>query len=179
MNIFALSSNVNEIARWQIDKHCVKMILESAQMLSAAHRYLDGTLTPGISDKGRSVKRYKLSDERDSVLYGMTHENHPSTIWTRTCKANYLWHYKLFLAMQKEYEYRYGKKHACWKLQPYLKKPPLNIPEGSFTLPTPAMDDKYKVENDVIASYRKYYIQGKSHIAVWTKRKMPEWYKIT
>ena len=178
MNIFVLSSDVNEIARWQIDKHCVKMILESAQMLSSAHRYLDGEITPGLSKTGRSVKRYILPDDREPVLYGMTHANHPSTVWTRSNRANYDWHYQLFLAMLNEYEYRYGKKHACWKLEPHLKRAPNNVPQGDFTLPTPAMDDKYKVNNDVIASYRNYYVQGKSHLAAWTKRERPDWYAI-
>lgn len=177
MNIFVLSSDVNEIARWQIDKHCVKMILESAQMLSSAHRYLDGELTLGLSKTGRSVKKYILPDDRESILYGMTHVNHPSTAWTRANRSNYEWHYKLFLAMLNEYEYRYGKKHACWKLEPYLRKTPNNISDGSFTLPTPAMDEKYLVKDDIIASYRNYYVQGKAHLAAWTKRERPDWYE--
>lgn len=177
MNIFVLSSNVNKIACWQIDKHCVKMILESAQMLSSAHRYLDGKITLGTSKTGRSVKRYALPDDREAVLYGMTHVNHPSTVWTRATTLNYRWHYKLFIAMLNEYEYRYGKKHACWKLEPYLKNFPNNISKGEFTLPTPAMDEKYLIKNNIIESYRNYYIQGKSHLAKWTKREKPKWYK--
>ena len=42
MNIFYLSTNTDECARYHCDKHVVKMILETAQMLSTAHRVLDG-----------------------------------------------------------------------------------------------------------------------------------------
>ena len=42
MNIFYLHPNPQTAARMHCDKHCVKMILEYAQLLSTAHRDLDG-----------------------------------------------------------------------------------------------------------------------------------------
>ena len=42
MNIFYISDNPVEAAEWMVDRHVVKMILESAQLLSTAHRLLDG-----------------------------------------------------------------------------------------------------------------------------------------
>ena len=65
----------------------VKMILEYAQLLSTAHRVLDGTITIGLSKTGRKVKRYVLPDDRDSILYSATHINHPSAIWARSHAA--------------------------------------------------------------------------------------------
>ena len=44
MNIFVLDKNPIKAAQQHCDKHVVKMILESAQMLSTAHRILDGKL---------------------------------------------------------------------------------------------------------------------------------------
>ena len=42
MNIFYLSEDPLEAAQMMVDRHVVKMILESAQLLSTAHRILDG-----------------------------------------------------------------------------------------------------------------------------------------
>ena len=42
MNIFYLNESPEIAAVEHNDKHCVKMILESAQMLCTAHRVLDG-----------------------------------------------------------------------------------------------------------------------------------------
>lgn len=179
MNIFVLSENVNEIAMFQNDKHCIKMPLESALMLSTAHRVIDGKKITAISKSGRKIKKYVLNDERENILYGSSHINHPSTVWTRTNKQNYLWHFDLFVAMLKEYTYRYDKIHACEKLIPFLKNAPNNIPEGKFFLPTPAMPDDCKVKDDSIKSYQNYYIQKKQHLASWKKRSVPQWFSVT
>ena len=42
MNIFYLDRDPKIAAQMMCDKHVVKMILESAQILSTAHRVLDG-----------------------------------------------------------------------------------------------------------------------------------------
>ena len=181
MNIFALSHNVEEIAMWQVDKHCIKMPLESAMMLSCAHRYLDGRETIIQSAKtGRNMKKYVLPDDRESILYGVSHLNHPSTVWTRLNSENYQWHFSLFLAMLDEYHYRYDKVHACTKLIDYLKLCPNNIHKGGdFTLPTPAMPDECIVLGDSIQSYRNYYKMKKGHLWSWSGkvngRIKPEW----
>ena len=41
MNLFVLSKSKRRIARYMVDKHICKMILESVQMLSSAKRVLD------------------------------------------------------------------------------------------------------------------------------------------
>jgi hypothetical protein len=179
MNIFALSENVEEIAIWQVDKHCVKMPLESAMMLSSAHRYLDGKETIVKSKTGRNVKKYLLDDERDNILYGVSHLNHPCSKWTYETSENYKWHYKLLLVMLKEYTYRYGKNHACEKLLPYLKNIPENIKIDSRTPFATAMPDECKVPGDSIKSYRNYYFMNKQHLWSWSgktnSRKKPAW----
>ena len=45
MNIFVLDNDPVIAAQTQCDKHVVKMIVESAQMLSTAHRLLDGNVS--------------------------------------------------------------------------------------------------------------------------------------
>lgn len=99
MNIFYLDSDPVVCAQMHCDKHVVKMILESCQLLSTAHRVLDGHSTIEKSASGRNVKRWYLNDLRQGILYGATHINHPSAIWCREiffiihgC-VNFLMHY--------------------------------------------------------------------------------------
>ena len=176
MNIFYLDHDVVKCAEMHNDKHCVKMILEYAQLLSTAHRILDGTISTGLTKTGRKKTVYALADQRDSILYSATHINHPSATWVRQSDKNYDWLFALFQALMDEYTYRYGKVHACTKLEMHLAKVPNNIPQKPFTEPTPAMPDEVKVVGNSIASYRNYYIKNKTHLANWKKRPIPEWY---
>ena len=180
MNIFYLDNNVRHCAEMHNDKHCVKMILEYAQLLSTAHRILDGTVSTGLTKTGRKKTVYALADYRDTILYSATHVNHPSATWVRQSKENYIWLANLLLALCEEYTYRYGKIHKverdglCYVL---LKNVPSNIPNKPFTEPTPAMPDDVKIIDNSIASYRNYYIKNKTHLAKWKNRPIPEWYK--
>jgi len=180
MNIFYLDHDVRKCAEMHNDKHTVKMILEYAQLLSTAHRVLDGTVVIGNSKTGRKQVRYVLSDNRESILYSATHVNHPSAVWVRQSYANYVWLSKLLTELCHEYTYRYGKIHKVELsgLEGELMYPPMNIAPVtvSFTEPTPAMPDEVKIPGDSIASYRNYYINNKSHLANWKKRSIPQWY---
>jgi hypothetical protein len=181
MNIFYLDHDVVKCAEMHNDKHVVKMILEYAQLLSTAHRYLDGNLIDGYSKTGRKQKRYVLSSDIDSILYASTHINHPSAIWVRQSPENYIWLANMLVALCEEYTHRYGKIHKverdglCYVL---FKNIPNNIGNSGFTQPTPAMPDKYKVKADSIQSYRNYYKGDKQHIANWKNRTQPSWYEI-
>jgi hypothetical protein len=166
-----------------VDKHCVKMILEYAQLLSTAHRVLDGVLTIGLSESGRKRQLYVLQDDLDKILYSATHINHPSAVWCRQSAANYMWLAELLEECCKEYTYRYGKIHKVESsdLMQTLKNIfPTNIAEKPFTEPTPAMPDECKVSGDSIQSYRNYYVMNKSHLWSWkgkiNKRTEPNWF---
>jgi len=181
MNIFYLSHNPKECAAMHNDKHTVKMILEYAQLLSTAHRILDGHLSVGVSKTGRKRTVYTLPDHRDSILYSATHINHPSAVWVRQSDQNYIWLCNLLLLLCEEYTCRYGKVHKVERdglAYVLLKNVPSNIPQGSFSQPTPAMPDTYKVPGDSIASYRNYYNGGKQHLANWKVRGQPSWYTL-
>ena len=165
------------------DKHSIKMILEYAQLLSTAHRVLDGIQQEGKTKTGRKSKYWILPDDREDMLYSATHIHHPSAIWVRQNKSNYVWLSNLLVELCEEYTYRYGRTHKveetdlCYVL---LKNIPKNIKEGQFTGPTPAMPDECKVPGDSITSYRKYYVQHKRHLASWqgkvNSRPVPVWY---
>ena len=182
MNIFYLDKDPKVCAQMHVDKHCIKMILEYAQLLSTAHRILDGTVSIGLGKTGRKQTRYVLPDDRESVLYSATHINHPSAVWCRQSAMNYHWLYTLLVECCKEYTYRYGKIHKCESsgLVNRLQTTPTNI-NGTkdFTEPTPAMPEDVKVPGDSINSYRRYYVMNKEHLWSWSgkinSRERPKW----
>ena len=178
MNIFYLSKDPIEAAQAHLDKHVVKMILEYAQLLSTAHRIIDGTESSIVSNK-RKKRVWRLEDERDSLLYSATHINHPSAVWARASSCNYEWLYRLFCATCDEYTHRYGKIHVTdTKLRNALKQHPKLIGRSVYGWlgPTPAMPDECKVANDALASYKRYYIDKKADMAKWTNREPPDWF---
>ena len=177
MNIFVVDESPEVSAQSLCDKHVVKMILESGQMLSTAHRYLDGDLYYEMSkgDRPRKIKRWKLNDEREDKLWKATFMHHPCTVWTFETSENYMWHQRHAIALCKEYTYRYGKVHSAENLIDYLSTLPKNIPQGNLTEFAIAMPDEFKVKNSV-QSYRNYYNGAKSRFAKWTLRTQPEWY---
>lgn len=175
MNIFYISADPAQAAIWMVDKHVVKMILESAQLLSTAHRVLDGQEYVD-NTSGRRIKRWKLPDARDSVLYSATHVNHPSAIWCRQSVLNYTWLVDHMFALLHEYTYRYNKQHKIeGELSYMLQSPPLNLKEFDYTTMPSAMAEEYKISDDPIVNYRNYYKVGKSRMHKWTNRQPPEW----
>ena len=153
MNIFYIDVDPTKAAQYHYDRHVVKMILESAQLLCTSHHILDG---------------FKMG------LYKPTHKNHPCSIWVRESSYNYDWLYQLFCSLCDEYTFRFGKIHKTSLLIPTLKHKPRNIPLTEFTQPRQAMPDEYKDISSLVA-YRKYYRDGKSHLKKYTKRSIPFW----
>lgn len=175
MNIFYLHPRTKTCAEMHLDKHVVKMIIEYAQLLSTAHRVLDGVERIALSKSGRKQKVWTLNDQRESV-YKASHINHPSAKWTRHSQANYIWLFNLWVNLLDEYTHRYGKNHSCERLIPYLFVTPRNIPIADFTPPWRAMPDDVKIGDDSLLSYRNYYIVHKRKMARWTNREMPDWF---
>ena len=143
MNIFYLDKDPKQAAKYQYNKHIVKMILESAQMLCTAHWYY----------------------ESEDVPYKPAHINHPYTIWVRQNALHYLWLYKHMLALGEEYTKRYNKVHlTIKKCKDYLSNIPMGMEFKPFEQPPQAMPDKYKTDCSVEA-YWNYYMYDKQHIA--------------
>tara|TARA_X000001388_G_C2190921_1_gene107505 strand:- start:127 stop:615 length:489 start_codon:yes stop_codon:yes gene_type:complete len=157
MNIFYLDPDPKVCAEMHCDKHCVKMILETAQMLCTAHRVLDG------------------DEYADSVgLYKTAFKNHPSAVWIRSSYDNYNYAYNLFCELCEEFEKRYAKNHKCSDLIMLLLPTPTNITFESFSEPPQCMPDQYKCENSVKA-YRNYYLGEKMGFAKWNYTEVPSW----
>ena len=147
MNIFYLDKDPKLAAIYQYNKHVVKMILESAQMLCTAHHC------------------YGSAEQKANVPYKQAHLNHPSTIWARQSKSTYMWLYEHMMALGNEYYVRYGKTHlTITKCKEFLATPPKHIQGDEWSQPPQAMPDEYK-HKDSITAYWQYYIHGKCHIA--------------
>lgn len=174
MNIFYLDKNPKVAAEMHNNKHVVKMILETAQLLSTAHRVLDGEQYIDASS-GRRIKRWKLNDYRELKMYKATHINHPSAIWVRQSKQNYNYLANMFYHLCKEYTYRYGKQHKCESMLDNLLEFPKNISDTAFTEPPQAMPEYCKIPGDSVQAYRTYYILEKSNMLQYTRRNKPEW----
>ncbi len=157
MNIFYLDSNPKLAAQYHCDKH-QKMILESAQLLSTAHRETD-------------------SPWADQV-YKSTHKQHPSALWARSSQEHYSWLYELFRELAEEFFKRRNRFHASWtKLSPILRNMPQGVPSKGFEPPPQCMPDEYKHE-DAVEAYRAYYMGDKAAIAEWNwGRSAPDWFE--
>lgn len=173
MNIFWLDTDLTKCAQAHCDKHVVKMILESCQLLATAHHLCGSTAT-----------------------YKPTHKNHPCAIWVRESYANYILLRNLARALCWEYEQRFNKEHKCFA---YVKAPdmltdvsggelfyaPAEIPnvfEDLLTVPPLAIPDDIKNEfpeprtwDDVVEAYRIYYNVYKREIAKWNHSPKPDW----
>ena len=95
MNIFYLSAYPDQCAEMHCDKHVCKMIIEYAQIMSTAHRVLDGEEYYGRTKNGRRIKRWKMNSNLEDILYKASHVNHPSNQWVRASWRNYQWLYVL------------------------------------------------------------------------------------
>jgi hypothetical protein len=154
MNIFFLSLDPEEAARFHCNKHVVKMILETAQLLYTSHW----------------VRESPLPED----AYKKTHPNHPSSRWIRESLRNYTWLCRLGLALCAEYTFRYGKIHVTQRRLTWLSEnPPVGLVDIGWTLPRLAMPVEYH-HADPIMAYRMYYVGAKTRLLTYTKRLPPE-----
>lgn len=156
MNIFILDTDPVIAAKMQFDKHVVKMVLETAQILAAVHhRYGD-----------------------HSVRYKETHKNHPCTRWAGDSAQNYKWLWQHGMELCKEYTRRYKKTHACEQLfTGELVNPPEGLRYSGMTNFAQAMPDEYK-HADPVRAYRQYYLGAKREIAEWRHCSPPSWWLV-
>lgn len=159
MNIFVLDDNPITAARMHCDKHVVKMILESAQMICTTHHLCPNT------------------NESYTIPYKMTHKNHPCNKWLRDSIGNYSWLVELTKALNDEYRYRYNHSENHKSYDAIANLPLPALPDKGLTVWARAMADEYKIGDrtyhNVIQSYHNYYRKGKTHILSYTNRDRP------
>lgn len=156
MNIFILDYNTKKTAEYHCDKHVVKMIVESAQLLCTAHH------STGVSN---------------DLLYKATHINHPCNVWVRNSASNYKWLSELSLYLLEEYKFRYDKEHRSSDILRWCNKHIPSIPDKGLTQFALAMPDDCKIGQDAVLSYRYYYVKYKNHLLSWKRRDVPLWVK--
>jgi hypothetical protein len=152
MNIFVLSNDHAEAARWHVDKHVSKMPLESAQLLCT-----------------------NLNNINVFSPYKSAHVKHPCTLWVGQSRSNFMWLCDLGLELCAEYRYRYGREHACEIVIHYARSEAGKFADFGLTPFAQAMPDEYKGPC-AIEAYRRYYVGGKTHLASWKGRPRPSWF---
>lgn len=193
MNLFILAQLAATAAKEHCNKHCIKMILETCQILYTAHWF----------NTGEPQWDYDVCPH---TPYRMTHKNHPCAVWVRAKKAHYDWAIRLGFELCAEYKLRYGKEHRCYthllRLQrmgyplrvanketytaPPHKRATINCPEGCDYFDC-AINDKFFPDCavyidgklDCVATYRNYYHVKEWELTWGTKtfsRQRPTWY---
>jgi hypothetical protein len=157
MNIFVLDYNPELAAQYHCDKHVVKMILESAQIVCSVANEL-GIETP----------------------YKTTHYNHPCTVWARESRSNMIWLKYLAGYLNDEWQYRYGhmRNHKSYDaiLSIDLEKLFDSLPAIGLTEFARAMPDYISEQHtDTVEAYRHYYKVEKANLLTYTRAKRPEW----
>lgn len=138
MNIFFTSICPVECAAYLDDKRVVKMVLETAQMLSTAIR------STGLE-----------------IGYKSTHANHQCNVWVRKSRQNFMWLYEHGLALATEYTFRFDKVHKSEKIIKELGQYSSRLPSvGMTVIPNCAANkDKgidYKHMDNTYIAYQLY-----------------------
>ncbi|MRI33028.1 hypothetical protein EOPP23_08535 [Endozoicomonas sp. OPT23] len=155
MNIFILDRDIEKCVRYHCDKHVVKMILESVQLLCTA-----------LNKKGFKTP------------YKSTHMKHPCVLWVEESYDNFLWLVEFTRALNREYKYRYRKEEDHKSMAALEQIVDYSFESKGLTEFPQAMQDEYKVEGDAVAAYRNFYLGEKMAFAKWTRRQPPKWFNL-
>lgn len=149
MNIFVLDCDPEICASYHCDKHVLKMIVETSQLLSNCF-------------------------PEETSPYVHTHMNHPVAKWVRETSENYKWTYRLLYHLIREYRRRWpGRDHACQRLLGTFLDIPKELQQAEMTRFALAMPDEMK-SDDPVASYREYYWSKLADMEMkWTTRQIP------
>lgn len=155
MNIFVLDRDPAIAARYHCDKHVVKMILESSQILCTV-----------------------LHQRGIAAPYRPTHRNHPCTIWAGQSRKNFEWLLNLGLALSREYTARFGKIHASENILQFCILHLSILPDGDLTPFAQAMPDEFK-HPDPVTAYRGYYRIAKASLLTYKYSQTPSFLAIS
>jgi hypothetical protein len=152
MNIFVLDLDADRCARFHTDRHVVKMVLETAQILCTV-----------LHSRGMEAP------------YRPTHARHPCVLWAGESLSNWAWLRRLGIGLDREYRYRFGRdtSHASGLVIRALRCPPLE--DQGLTGFAQAMPPGLRIPGDPVSAYRRYYVLEKTASARWTRRRVPPW----
>lgn len=154
VNIFLLDKNHDRNARMHCDQHVVKMILESAQILSTV-----------------------LHSRGVNAPYRATHCNHPCVLWTGASYENFQWLIQLARALHEEYQFRFGSHrfHASMHVVDFADE--FSFESHGLTPFAQCVPEAYRFKGNPVRAYRAYYRNEKLSFARWTKREIPKCFK--
>lgn len=150
MNVFYTQTDPIHAAQDHCKKHRNKMIVEYAQVLSAAHHVLD--------------------DQPIAGIYKLTHKNHPSAVWVRESKQHYDWVLTCALELCRLYTLDTGKTHKTQTILELLQTKPRNLTTTGFDAPPKCMDDEFKTIANTCQAYQSYLC---SKFREWQQRAKP------
>lgn len=193
VNVFYLDHDPELAARAHCDRHVLKMVIETAQLLSAVwHTVAPDALESTIGSTDPAFPLHPLTAQLEAkvpfgqvffignqLIYAPTHLNHPAVEWARESRGCYDWLWRLGAALADEYTFRYRKLHATRHVLRTLERPPPGLPAGEHSEPPLVMPEEFFVTAsgyaDAVDSYRKYYLEGKRHLLTYTRRAPPSW----
>jgi len=154
VNIFMTSPDPAACAVMMDDRRLIKMVLETAQLLSSA---------------------YRLQGMGEQWCYKLTHQNHPCAVWTRDSRANLNWLAAHGIELANEYAYRFGRRHKSLDVILACKQ------QGSF-LSYPETGYRFDCSGQAVGNVFDNYQacmrakwQDDGLLARWTKRNPPSW----
>jgi len=172
MNIFVLDENPTLAAVDMCNKHVVKMVVETAQILSTVFRLKAEERWPCLSHKDAG---------NFPRLYRATHVKHPAVKWVAESVHNTEWLWQHQIALVQEYLKRYKKFHKTQTVINELEQVRHGMWGGfgdwqKHTEFAQCMPPQYRTD-DAIVSYREYYVAEKSTFAKWAPwAKPPVWW---
>lgn len=178
MNIFVLHIDPEKSAQSLCDQHVIRMVRETTQLLSTAHRTMD---------------TIEESDNRFLLVYPEIEPDHPCLKWVMESIHNYNWLFFHAKALYEEYHFRFDKPsnyeiygshlyqipHGYFNVYDHLGRTPFvqQLPEQYKNIMN---DDNNATDitknNNTINAYRNFYINEVSPTTDWTKRTPPDWY---
>lgn len=163
MNIFFLDPDPAVAARHACDAHVCKMVLESAQIMSTVH---------WIADCSRAERLYG-----GSQIYAPTHPTHPSVLWAARSLSNWRWLRRHCLALSGERLRRFPhyNRHRSTAVAYHMPEP--DLPDLGLTAFAVGFRSELEYPDDAVQAYRLYYMMEKRHLARWTRRGAPAWWR--
>lgn len=156
MNIFVTSFDPFESAQVLDDKRVIKMILESAQILSTV-----------------------MNENEIKGPYKSTHKNHPVVLWVKESSENYWWLIEHFQALCEEYSLRFNKEHKCSQYHELFVDGYFELIQDD-KLTNFVNCTKFKEIKEVTQAYRLALIdkwKNDKRPPKWTNSIAPEWYR--